>query len=163
MLQSLRVRMRALFGRDEADAGIDEELAFHVDRVVERHLAAGLSLADARAAARREFGNPSALKEQMRDSWGLGWLERLAQDIRYALRGFVRAPAFTLTVTGTIAIALGLNTTVFTVFDAYMLRPLAVRDPEGLFQVMRQSPAGTAVEFSATDHPPLKDVPMIRE
>ena len=51
----------------------------------------------------------------------------LLQDLRYAVRGFRKTPAFALTVIGTIGLALGLNTTVFTVFDSYMLKPYSVR------------------------------------
>jgi predicted permease len=65
--------------------------------------------------------------------WGFGWLESVVQDIRYAMRGFRKSPGFALAVVGTIGTALGLNTTMFTVFNAYVLRPIAVRDPWGLY------------------------------
>jgi len=74
------------------------------------------------------------LEEEVRDSWGLRAFERLEQDIRFALRGFRRAPAFVATVVLTIALALGLNTAVFTVFNAYVLRPLAIRDGTSLYE-----------------------------
>lgn len=68
-------------------------------------------------------------------SFGLRWLEQLAQDVRFALRSFRRSPAFVVTVVATITLALGLNTTAFTIFNAYVLRPMQVRDPYSLYQV----------------------------
>jgi hypothetical protein len=68
-----------------------------------------------------EFGGFEKFKEECRDRRGLAWIEALAQDTRYALRGFLRTPAFTITVIATIALALGLNTALFTLFNAYVL------------------------------------------
>src|SRR5262249_54790471 len=66
----------------------------------------------------------------------------LGQDVRYALRGFRRAPTFALTVIGTIALGLGVNTAVFTIFNAYVLKPFAVRDPYSLYDFQWRSRAG---------------------
>jgi hypothetical protein len=71
--------------------------------------------------------------EDSRAVWRFGWLESVMQDVRYALRGFGKSPGFALAVVGTIGAALGLNTTVFTVFNAYVLRPIAVHDPWALY------------------------------
>ena len=135
MLHRVIVRARALLRRAATEAELDEELSYHLDRDAERRAAAGATPNDARLAARRAFGNPGYLKEQVRDSWGLRWLDHLGQDVRFALRGFRRSPAFVVTVVLTIALALGLNTSVFTIFNAYVLRPLAVRDGGSLFEV----------------------------
>ena len=62
-------------------------------------------------------------------------IEQLMQDTRYALRGFRRAPRFALTVVLTIGLGLGLVTSAFTIFDAYVLRLFEVRDPRSLFEV----------------------------
>ena len=58
----------------------------------------------------------------------------MLQDVRYALRGLKRSPGLALSVILIVGLALGLNTTVFTVFNAYVLRPFAVRDPYSLYQ-----------------------------
>ena len=81
----------------------------------------------------RAFGSVAMALEDSRAVWGLARLDSWLQDLRYAVRGFRKTPAFALTVIGTIGLALGLNTTVFTVFDSYMLKPYAVRDPYGLY------------------------------
>ncbi len=79
------------------------------------------------------FGSVALALEQSREVWGLAWLESWKQDVRYALRGFRRAPAFALGVVATIGLGLGLNTTMFTVMNAYALRPYAVHDPHALY------------------------------
>src|SRR5712671_746642 len=80
----------------------------------------------------RDFGNATLALENSREQWSFRWLESIRIDLRYAVRGFCRAPLFALTVIATIGLALGLNTTLFTVFDAYVLRPVSIRDPHGL-------------------------------
>jgi putative ABC transport system permease protein len=54
-------------------------------------------------------------------------------DVRYALRSLGRSPAFVLTVAATIALGLGINVALFTLFNAYVLRPIPVRDPSSLY------------------------------
>ena len=82
----------------------------------------------------REFGSVALALEDSRAAWSFQWFASLMQDFRYALRGFRKAPGFALAVVGTIGAALGLNTTVFTVVNAYVLRPAAVLDPGSLYQ-----------------------------
>src|SRR4051812_28735461 len=79
------------------------------------------------------FGSEALVLEQSREVWGFGWLDSWRQDIRYALRGLRKSPGFTLAVIGAIGLGIGLNTTMFTVFNAYVLRPYAVRDPYALY------------------------------
>ncbi|HEX4682744.1 MAG TPA: ADOP family duplicated permease [Gemmatimonadaceae bacterium] len=135
MFSRLRVRLAALLWRRDADDDIDEELRYHFEREVERNVARGMSLADARHAARRALGNVTVAAEQARDTMRWSWLEEVRQDVQYAGRSFRRAPAFVATVAITIGIGLGLLITVFTLFDAYVLRPFVVRDPSALYDV----------------------------
>jgi predicted permease len=79
------------------------------------------------------FGSVALVLEESREVWGFGWLDSWKQDIRYALRGMRRSPGFALAVIGAIGLGIGLNTTMFTVFNAYALKPFAVRDPYGLY------------------------------
>jgi predicted permease len=62
-------------------------------------------------------------------------LERLKQDLRYAWRGLSRSPGFVATSVLTLAVGLGLVTAMFTIFNAYVLRPFAVRDPHTLYEI----------------------------
>jgi predicted permease len=85
-------------------------------------------------AARRQFGSLTAVQEECRDERRIGLWETSCQDVRYALRGMRRAPGFALTVMLTIGLGLGINTAAFTVFNAYVLRPLAVKDPYAQYE-----------------------------
>ena len=116
-----------------SDDDFDADIREHIELETEDNVARGMSREEARYAALRKFGNISKVKEETRAVWIWTWLECLKLDVRYALRTFRKAPAFVLTVVGTIGLALGLNTTLFTIFDAYVLRPLAVHDPYSLY------------------------------
>src|SRR6266516_2417721 len=87
----------------------------------------------------------------------------MLQDLRFALRGFRRSPAFVVTVVLTIALGLGLNTSVFTIFDAYVLRPLAIRDPGSLFEVFFQDRRGWGKRLSCRQYQDLRALPISSE
>ena len=142
MFTTFVVRLRSLVARRGTDAELDEEIRYHLDREIERNMAAGMSSDDAREAATRAFGNVTVATERARDAWRWTWLEELMQDVAYALRTFRRAPTFVVTVVATIGLGLGLLATAFTLFDAYALRPVSVRDPKSLYDVSWHSRDG---------------------
>jgi predicted permease len=127
-------RFRRFLTRGRLNQDLEEELRHHAQLSEERWRRSGMPPNDARYAARRELGNVTRALEDSRSVWSFTWLESLLRDVRYAVRGVAQAPLFALTVIGTIALTLGLNTTMFTAFDAYVLRPLPVRDPYSLYQ-----------------------------
>jgi len=133
--RTLAVRARALVRRRAADAELDEEIRYHLEREVERRMARGEIETEARLSARRDFGNVTALTEEARSASRMDAIEQVMQDTRYAVRSFRRAPRFALTVILTIGLGLGLVTSAFTIFDAYVLRLFDVRDPRSLFEM----------------------------
>src|SRR5215472_12015624 len=126
-------RLRQWIARRQFEADLAEEIAIH--RAMER---------DYRAAGGegRFFGSEALALEQSRGAWGFAWLDSFAQDIRYAWRGIRRAPAFALTVIGAIGLGLGINTTLFTIFDTYVFRTIAVSDPHNLYEFWWESKDG---------------------
>ena len=126
-------RLRAVLRRGKAEEELDEELAFHIEMQARKHRAAGLSADDALERARLEFGNLQLVKEDARDVRGARPIEELFADLKYGWRGLRRAPGFSLAIILTIGLAVGLDTSVFTIFDAYVLRPFDVRDPYSQF------------------------------
>jgi predicted permease len=128
-----RIRHFAL--RRSAESDLQEEMAVHRAMLEERLRREGMSPEQANAAAAKSFGNATLASEDSRSIWNLRWLESLMQDVRYALRCFRNAPMFSATVILTIGLALGLNTVLFTAFNAYVLAPFSVQDPYGLYQV----------------------------
>jgi predicted permease len=162
-------RIRAVFFPAREERELEEELVFHVEMQVRKNRHAGMSETEARRQALVQFGRPAAVKEECRDERGIGLIETLVQDIRYAARGFRRAPAFAFTVVATIGLGLGVNTAAFTVFNAYILRPLAVSDPYSLYQIEWRNRSGQRHLFSwpqyrrlQADSPALSEIHAVR-
>jgi predicted permease len=128
-------RIRQRRRRAEFEAGLEEELRFH------REMAGGAA-----------FGSVAIALEDSRAVWGFGWLDSLMQDVRYAVRGFRKSPGFALAVVGTIGAALGLNTTAFTVVNAYALRPFAVQNPWSLYGFSWYGKNGQGHRFTWTQY-----------
>jgi predicted permease len=154
--RSLLLRARALFRRDRVEHDLREELDFHVAMQARKHRAAGLDDAEAMRRARLVLGTVELVKEDDRDVRGVRPLEDLIGDVRYALRGLRRAPGFALAVILTIGLGVGINASVFTFFDAYVLRPFDVRDPYALYSAQWGDRAGNVHEFTTEQYDALR-------
>ncbi len=128
-------RLRTVLFRARADDELDQELRFHIEQRRDELIADGLSPAEARCQARREFGGFEQVKEECRDVRPLRWLESVAADLRYGLRSLRRTPAFTAVAIVSLAIGIGANTTIFSFVDAALLQRLPVREPERLVEL----------------------------
>src|ERR1700722_5567883 len=95
ILRELFTRARFFFFRPNP-AELDEELHFHLEQATQFNLAAGMGPEEARRQARIQFGAIEAAREQSHEEKPGWWLGTLAQDARYALRGFRRNPVFAL-------------------------------------------------------------------
>lgn len=132
-LTDLLLRVRALFLRARVEQELEDEVDFHLEMSRRQHIAAGRSQQEAANLARHDFGRVGAIKEDCRGARGIDSFESVLHDVRYALRSFRRNPGFVFAVSGTIALGLGVNLALFTLFSAYILRPLSVHDPYRLY------------------------------
>jgi len=114
---------------------LERELRSDLELEEEEQRESGLSSEEARYAARRAFGNPTIIKEQTYETWGWAPLERLLQDLRYALRQLKRSPGFAVTAMAILALGVGANVAVFSVMNALIMRPLNVPQPQSLYLV----------------------------
>lgn len=137
-IDRVRYRVRLLLGQDRFERERDEEWGFHLslETLQQQHRRdTELSPEQARLAAQRRFGNRTWLEEETRRMAGLGFMEVVRQDLKFALRSFRRTPGFTSIAILTLAVGIGANTAIFSAVNALLLRPLPFDHPEQLMKV----------------------------
>jgi len=163
MFNKLKVRLLAIFRRGKAEAELDEELRYHLEKEIERYIASGMSRQEARMTALRGFGGFEQKKEECRDARGLGLIEDLLQDLRYGARMLLKKPGFTLIAVLTLGLGIGGNTAVFTLINALLLRALPVKNPYELVainatNVRGRSFKGGGIFFGSISFPMYRDL-----
>jgi putative ABC transport system permease protein len=123
---------RALHFRGGLESDLSDEMEAHLDMMATENMERGMTPNEARAAARRHFGNLTRTQENAREAWQFPRLETILQDIRYGLRGIRKAPSFSAVVILTLALGIGANTAIFSVVYSVLLRPLAYPHGERL-------------------------------
>jgi hypothetical protein len=143
-LDALRHRFHVFVHRDRFSRDLEEEMRFHLslEAMQREHAARGtLSPADARSMAQRRFGNRTYHTEETRRMAGLDFFDVARQDVRFAVRSFMRTPGFTAIAVLTLAVGIGANTAIFSAVDAMLLRPLPYKEPDRLMKVSMTMPA----------------------
>lgn len=134
LLNDLSFRLRSLLRRGTVERELEDELQFHFDEQVEKHMRAGLTREEAARRTRLEFGGLSQVKEDLRQSRGIPFLETMARDVTFALRQLRRTPGFTVTVLLTLALGIGANAAIFSLVHAVLQKDLPVTDPTTLLR-----------------------------
>ena len=139
-------RLLAFITQRRRDADLRDEIQAHLDALTDDLTRRGMSIEQARAAARREFGGVDQITEAYRDQRGLPFAESVARDVRHAGRAMRRAPGFTTVVILTFALGVGAMTAIFAIVNSVMLQPLPYPNALRLVQITQKLPQ--AVEAS---------------
>jgi len=142
MLADLLVRIRSLFRRRRVEEELDDELRFHFEHEVEKHIAAGVDPEEARRKARLVFGGMEQLKEECRQARGVSLIENLVQDTRLSLRTLIKAPGFAAGTIVTLALGVAATTAAFSVVDSILLNPVPFKDADRLVEIYQWGKTG---------------------
>jgi predicted permease len=130
--------------RSRMEQELERELRFHLEQHADDLAARGVDPAAARREARLALGGPEQVKDDCRDARGTRWLEDLAADLRYTVRGLGRQPGFTAVAIATLALGIGATTLIFTLVDGVLLKPLNYARPDRLLRLQEQTNWSTA-------------------
>jgi putative ABC transport system permease protein len=130
-------RIANLFSRKRADREFSAEIAAHLALMQEEYERRGMTPEQARRESLVTMGGVEQAREMHREARAFSLLDQLGQDVRYALRQLFHSPGFATTAVLVLALGIGINTAIFTVFDEVAFRPLPVKDGDrivGIFE-----------------------------
>ena len=131
--------MQALVRKGAVARDVDHELAFHIDMETERLVASGVARSEAQARARRSFGDSTRVREECLDERGVRPIDDFAQDMRIGARVLSRSPGLTAVSVITLTVGIAAATTIFSVVDGVLLKPLPYENSGRLVTLRQQS------------------------
>src|SRR5437762_2695101 len=134
-LTGFRLRAQSLFRRGSVDASLRSELQLHLEERIDEYVTAGVTRAEARAKAVREFGSVSVIEEECRDTRRVAFAHNFLQDLRYTFRTLARQPLLVFAATMSIAVAVGANTTIFSLASELLFSTPSAKDPDSLVRI----------------------------
>jgi predicted permease len=139
---------RTLHLGHDLESDLSDEIEAHLDLMTADNIESGMPSGEARAAARRAFGNLTRTQENARQAWQFPRLETVLEDILYALRGIRRSPNFSVVVILTLALGIGANTAIFSVVYSVLLRPLPYPNGERLVWLGESTPQAPGISVT---------------
>ncbi|HSR52820.1 MAG TPA: ADOP family duplicated permease [Acidobacteriota bacterium] len=150
MWARLRSWIHSVFHRQRFEDDLSSEFRHHLESRTRHLMQEGLEERAARLQARREFGDPEAVRQSCRQARGLYWTDEFRRHVSFALRLLRRHPTFAASVLLTLGLTIGANTAVFSIVDGFLIRPLPYPEPERLSLLMAdlETPRGPAQTWS---------------
>jgi putative ABC transport system permease protein len=131
---------KSLFRKRPFDEQLDAELRFHIEKLVNDNIAAGMTPEEARRQAIIEFGGREQVKEELRDVYRIGVIETTVANLKSGFRFIGKSPSFSIAVILTLALGIGANSAVFSAIDAVLLRPLPFPEGDQLMELHQYKP-----------------------
>ena len=144
-----------MFRRRRKPEDFTAEIQSHLELEEQVLRSQGMSKVEARAAARRAFGNPAAAAERFYESSPRLWWDHLLHDLRFALRGLARRPGFAVAATLILALGIGATSAIFSAADDALFRPFPLPNPQQLAQIYSFNQK--AARFVSTSYPDYQD------
>ena len=153
VLAKARSFLRNLFLSRRVEVDLDREVHSHLELLIAENIRAGMPPTEAQRGARIELGGIEQVKEQVREERMGDWLHSVISDCRYGIRQLHKNPGFTVVATLTLALGVGANTTIFSMVNALVLRPLPVPDPQQIVVLAFQQGNGSVGhQFSVPEY-----------
>lgn len=151
----VRFPLTSLFQSSKVRAEMEEELRSHIAHRADDLLLSGLNRAEAERQARVEFGGREKYKQECQEALGGNFIETLVQDLRVSLRVLRKSPGFAIAAVLTLALAIGANSVVFSVMNAFVLRPVNVPHAQSLFALQHDGEVDGSLSYA--DYLDLRD------
>jgi putative ABC transport system permease protein len=139
-LRAWIVRLAGMFTRSRSDREFVREIESHMQLHIDDHVRSGLSYDEARRRALGALGGLERTREEYRDRKGVPVLENLIRDLRHAARGLVKSPGFTVAAIAVLGLGVGVNTAMFSIVNAVVLRPLPFADSDRIVRLWHTPP-----------------------
>jgi putative ABC transport system permease protein len=130
---------------------MNEELQLHIELQTQALIGKGMAPEEARRQAMIEFGGLENVREEARESWALAWVAGMWRDVRIAVRGLVHEPGYSVVCIIILALAIGANTTVFSLINATFLRSLPYDEPDRIMRLTELRGDGSRTDVNYLD------------
>src|SRR5687768_2587270 len=131
------MRLLGVFGSTRAERELSAELESHLQLHADDNIRAGMSPQEARRRAALALGGIERTKEEYRDRRGLPAFESLVRDLRYGVRTLIKSPGFAVAAVLILGLGIGVNSAIFTVVNAVVLRPLPFADSDRIMLLLQ--------------------------